>query len=200
MKSKIEKIITVPESKGFYIAGFADGEGSFNVSFKKRDTHLIGWKMTPVFNISQKERVILAIIKHYMGCGTIRFRSDHVWVYEVENQRSLRDTVIPFFKRFPFLSQKKKKDFARFQKVVQLQDAQNTPTYQTIEEVLTLLQEVESKRSRKYTDDEIKERALLFWKKNREKIEILNSSNNKVQDLAPQLFFPPREKTNTTFS
>ena len=196
MKSKTEKTITVPESKGFYIAGFVDGEGSFNVSFRKRDDHLIGWKMTPVFNISQKERVILAIIKHFMGCGTIRFRSDHVWVYEVENQRGLRDTVIPFFKRFPFLSQKKRKDFARFQKVIKLQETDNTLTYQTIERVLTLLQEVESKSSRRYTNNEIKERALLFWKRNKEKIEILNLKN-KRRDLAPQLFFP-REKANPT--
>lgn len=196
MKSKAEKTITVPESKGFYIAGFADGEGSFNVSFRKRDHHLIGWKMTPVFNISQKERVILAIIKHFMGCGTIRFRSDHVWVYEVESQKSLRDTVIPFFKRFPFLSQKKRKDFARFQKVIKLQETDNSLTYQTIQEVLTLLKEVESKGSRKYTDNEIKERALLFWKKNQEKIEILNLKNKRI-GLAPQLFFS-REKANST--
>ncbi len=80
--------------------------------------------------------------------------------------------------------------------MIKLQETDNTLTYQTIEKVLTLLQEVESKSSRKYTNNEIKERALLFWKRNKEKIEILNLKN-KRRDLAPQLFFP-REKANPT--
>jgi intein-encoded DNA endonuclease-like protein len=57
----------------FYIAGFTDGEGSFNVSFRKREDYLLGWKITPVFNISQKEKSILALVKHHLECGTLRF-------------------------------------------------------------------------------------------------------------------------------
>ena len=81
----------------FYISGFSDGEGSFNVSFRKRDDYLIGWKMSPVFNISQKEKSILALIKKHLGCGTIRFRKDNVWVFEVDNRKALIDKIITFF-------------------------------------------------------------------------------------------------------
>lgn len=68
----------IPIDKAYYIVGFSDGEASFNVSFRKRDDYLIGWKMSPVFTISQKEKTILCIVKKYLQCGTIRFRNDNV--------------------------------------------------------------------------------------------------------------------------
>lgn len=79
-----------------------------------RGDFLLGWKITPVFNISQKEREILAIIKNILNCGTIRARNDGVWVYEVETRNAILYNIIPFFEQFPFLFTKKKKDFLRF--------------------------------------------------------------------------------------
>lgn len=64
--------------KGYYIAGFVDGEGSFNTSFRRRDDFAIGWKITPVFNVTQKERTVLDTIANQLGCGTIRFRKENV--------------------------------------------------------------------------------------------------------------------------
>ncbi len=104
---------------GYYIAGFADGEGSFNVSIKKQDDFRQGWKISASFNISQKDRVILALIKKVLGCGTLRERNDGVVYYEVTNIRSLQETIIPFFTRFSFLSANKKKNFAIFRSIVE---------------------------------------------------------------------------------
>ena len=109
-------ISSIPRDKAFYIVGFVDGEGSFNTSFRVRNDYLLGWKITPVFNISQKERTILSLIKRYLKCGTIRVRKDGVWVYEVDNRNALHGTIIPFFKTFQFLSQKRKKIFNDFKK------------------------------------------------------------------------------------
>lgn len=53
------------QSLGNYIAGFVDGEGSFNVSLKKRKDYKNDWKLHPSFNISQKDRVILALFEKY---------------------------------------------------------------------------------------------------------------------------------------
>ncbi len=58
----------IPIDIGNYIAGFTDGEGSFNVSIKKRTDYKKSWKLSASFNISQKDRVILAWIKHILGC------------------------------------------------------------------------------------------------------------------------------------
>jgi hypothetical protein len=104
----IDIIKKIPRDKAFYIVGFSDGEASFNTSFRMRDDYLLGWKITPVFNISQKQRDILAVIKRYLNCGTIRYRNDDCWVYQVENRTALTQIIIPFFEKYPFLSAKKK--------------------------------------------------------------------------------------------
>ena len=114
------RIARVPAEIGYYLAGFSDGEGSFNVSFRPRPDYSIPWKVSLSFNVSQKDRVILALFKRHLGCGTLRGRPDGVWYYEVTNLNAIVENVIPFFERFPFLSAKKKRDFAKFKQIVVL--------------------------------------------------------------------------------
>jgi LAGLIDADG endonuclease len=114
------RIKKVPPNIGYYLAGFTDGEGSFNVSFRPRKDYPIPWKISLSFNVSQKDRVILALFKRHLGCGTLRSRPDGVWYYETTNLTALREHVIPFFERFPFLSAKKKRDFVKFKQIVAL--------------------------------------------------------------------------------
>ena len=59
----------IPKKHGYYITGFPDGEGSFNVSFRLRKDYLIGWKITLVFNPSRSD----VLTKHILKCGTIRY-------------------------------------------------------------------------------------------------------------------------------
>ena len=66
----------------------------------------------------KKDRVILARIKHVLGCGTLRERKDGVVYYEVTNLRALQEVIIPFFKRFGFLSATKKRNFSIFAQIV----------------------------------------------------------------------------------
>jgi hypothetical protein len=70
--------------------------------------------------VSQKDRVILALFKDHLGCGTLRGRPDGVWYFEVTNLNAVIENVIPFFERFSFLSAKKKRDFAKFKQIVAL--------------------------------------------------------------------------------
>lgn len=164
----------IPLQKAYYITGFADGEGSFNTSFRPRDDYLIGWKVTPVFNISQKERDILAIIKSQLKCGTLRPRNDGVWVYEVETRNAILHNIIPFFDRFPFLSTKKKKDFYRFKKIVFLMERHKSTTFDDITEILDILNQAESLSCRKFTSAEIIKRAMKFWVENQDRILAFN--------------------------
>lgn len=101
----------IPPRIGYYLAGFADGEGSFNVSFRPRNDYAIPWKVSLCFNISQKDKVILTLYKKHLKCGTLRGRPDGVWYYEVNNFRAIVENVIPFFDRFGFLSAKRKEIF-----------------------------------------------------------------------------------------
>ena len=105
---------------GNYIAGFTDGEGSFNISMIKRRDYVGKWKVLASFNISQKDRVILEFIKNIFECGTLRERSDGVVYFEVTNIDSLIEKVIPFFNRFIFLSANKKKNFLIFSEIVKI--------------------------------------------------------------------------------
>ncbi len=110
----------VPPQVGWYLAGFTDGAGSFNVVFRPRDDYHLPWKVSLCFNISQRDRVILALFKRHLGCGTMRQREDGVWYYEVNNFDAILENVIPFFERFHFLSAKKKRDFAKFCQIAEL--------------------------------------------------------------------------------
>lgn len=142
-------------------------------------------KTISVFNISQKERTILALIKHHLGCGTIRFRKNNVWVYSVDNIKSIKEIIIPFFNRFGFLSEKKKKDFARFKRIIEIKKRKSL-TYSDLETILQLLIQVETKNICKYNKCEIKERGFLFWKKNKKKIERLNTLSLESSETTRQ--------------
>src|SRR5438552_17337497 len=96
----------VPDSVGYYFAGFVDGEGSFNLSFRKRPDYNLPWKVSLCLNVSQKDRVILTLLKDHLQCGTIRYKGEGVWFFEVNNLGAIRENVIPFFDRFRFLSAK----------------------------------------------------------------------------------------------
>lgn len=138
---------------GNYIAGFTDGEGSFNVSLKKRHDYTKDWKLTASFNISQKDRVILSFIKKVLRCGTLRERKDGIVYYEVTNITSLHENVVPFFERFGFLSGRKKKNFSIFKQIIKKMYQKEHLTKSGFEEILKLREKLNEGigRKRKYT-------------------------------------------------
>src|SRR5208337_5120414 len=77
----------IPPEIGCYLAGFTDGEGSFNVSFRPRQDYPLPWKVSLCFNISQRDPVILSLFKRHLECGTMRQRQDGVWYYEKTESR-----------------------------------------------------------------------------------------------------------------
>ncbi|MEM4217419.1 MAG: LAGLIDADG family homing endonuclease [Candidatus Methanomethylicaceae archaeon] len=145
------KIKEIPTNIGYYIAGFVDGEGSFMVVFRPREDYKNKWKITPVFNVSQKDPTVLALMKRYLKCGVLRQRKDGVWYYEVNNINSIRENVIPFFNRFGFLSATKKNDFSKFKKIVEILTSSKKLTKEQLKEILKLRKKIKSK----YTDEEI---------------------------------------------
>ena len=153
-------IKAVPAHIGYYLAGFTDGEGSFNVSFRDRGDYRQPWKISLCFNVSQRDKVILALFKRHLRCGTLRGRSDGVWYYEVNNFTAIIENVIPFFDRFGFLSAKKKRDFAKFKQVATLIRNEEHLTEQGLRKILAIRKEMNDGGAgrRKYTDADIIER------------------------------------------
>ena len=140
----------------FYIIGFVDGEGSFNISFRKREDYNMPWKISLCFNVSQKETTILLLIKKYLKCGTLRERkNDGVWYYEVNNFTSIINNVIPFFLKYQFLSRKKKNDFKVFTDIAYLVKNKEHLTSEGIKKILLLRNKMNNGGKRKYSDIEI---------------------------------------------
>ena len=146
-----------PSAFSYYVTGFADGEGSFNISFRKRHDYVLPWKISACFNISQKEKKILERIQTHLGCGTLRSRPDGIWYYEVNTLRELRETIIPFFQKFPFLSQKKIRDFQIFQEIVSLLSSNHHLSQEGIEKILTLRRNMNDGGKRKYSESDIRQ-------------------------------------------
>lgn len=155
--TKITDIKQVPVDKGNYIAGFVDGEGSFYLSIRKRKDYKCKWKFTPSFTIGNNDIVILEICKQYFGCGSIRKpeRRNGFYVYEVTDQELLERMIVPFFKRFRFLSSKKKHEFRVFQ-VILARVQQGIKTTADLDEILALREELGKFRSDRFQNtDEI---------------------------------------------
>ena len=145
----------VPSETGSYFAGFTDGEGSFNVSFRPRNDYRFPWKISLCFNISQRDEVILAQFKRHLRCGTMRQRHDGVWYYEVNNLTAIVENVIPFFERFGFLSAKKRRDFSKFKQLAELMRQGQHLTREGVEEILRIRSTMNDGGNRRYSDAEI---------------------------------------------
>jgi hypothetical protein len=151
-------VATIPVAVGNYLAGFVDGEGSFNVSFRPRSDYVFPWKVSLCFNVSQRDPVVLRILKAQLGCGTMRQRADGVWYFEVNTLGDLIQNVIPFFERFGFLSTKKQRDFAKFVQLASLLKSGQHLTREGVAEVLRIRLDMNDGGKRRYLDDEILKR------------------------------------------
>nr|AMB18957.1 ORF369 [Pseudococcomyxa simplex] len=139
-----------------YIAGFADGDGSFNVSFRKRDDYSIGWKINPSFSIAQRDRILLQLFQKQLNCGKIRKgSSEGIYYLEVLDLNDLRTKIVPFFKKYPLLSEKGREKFQKFYKTLDLLSLYPV-SRATLEEILQLQRNENSKT--RYTPQQILDR------------------------------------------
>ena len=146
----------IPEDTGWYLAGFTDGEGSFNVSTINRNKDFkTGWKISLSFNISQRDETVLQLFKKNLQCGSFRKRADGVTYYEVRRIDELQSIVIPFFERFQLKSAAKRKQFEVFREIVGLVAEKQHLTTDGIKKIFALRETTHVGRKRKYTLEQI---------------------------------------------
>jgi hypothetical protein len=133
------KVSDIPPHIGYYLAGFADGEGNFNIHQKDFQK-----KISLSFKVSRRDKVILALFKKHLKCGTLRNSSDGMWHYEVSNLNALVENVIPFFKKFGFLSATKKRDFSKFKQAAEILFAEEPLTEISLKNILKIKSEIDS--------------------------------------------------------
>ena len=145
----------IPDRLGYYYAGFVDGEGSFNISFRRRRDYKMPWKVSLCLNVSQKDQIILEEFQSIIQCGSIRYKGDGVWMFETNNLDSIRHNVIPFFERFPFRSGKKTRDFDIFRRMAGLMYDGAHLHREGIVQLLELRRNMNDGGKRKYSEDQI---------------------------------------------
>lgn len=149
--------INISEKIGWYLSGFVDGEGSFNVSLRKKSDYRVGWQPVLSFNVSQREKTILTLMKFHFGCGIIKRRKDGLHSYDVTNPKEIREIIIPFFEKFDFLSKDKKRNFFLFKQVVELMAEKKHLKPEGFRELLEIRERLNKGkgRKRKYTLDNV---------------------------------------------
>ena len=112
-----------------YIVGFVDGEGCFSVGCSRRSDLKLGYFFTPAFEIEMTidDKEVLEKIHETLGkpgqVYTSVFKRYPRWKphckLKVSNLKGLTEKVIPFFRRYP-LQSKKKKSFKIFCKIIKM--------------------------------------------------------------------------------
>lgn len=163
--TRIDKCIAlnvdaIPDKTGYYLAGFADGEGSFVVTINRypRRTKTFGLEIRPSFTVGQhKSRSkVLSLFKDTLGCGKIRphitSRYRDNLCFEVEKQGDLLKSVIPFFDKFQLQSQKKE-EYITFRKVLYMLHDGEDFTLEGTTKIVKLRSKMNSGKSPNRKDD-----------------------------------------------
>ena len=141
------------EELGFFLAGFVEGEGSFNVSLRRKADYKINWQVVMSFNVSQKDPTILYLLKDKLGCGIIKIRKkDNLYSLDITNPLEIIHKVIPYFRKYPVLSHSKKKNFVIFCRIAELMKKGEHRNIKGLRKILELREKInEGKgRTRKY--------------------------------------------------
>jgi len=145
----VEWLEKVPDHVGWYIAGFVDGEGSFNVSLRKGNGHRLGWQVQLTFNVSQRDITNLEFMRATLGFGRLQHRRDGVHYFVVGDNRSILERVIPFFEKFSFFSLSKKKNFSLFKNIAKLVETRKHLEPNGLQEIVDIREKLNEGRGRK---------------------------------------------------
>ena len=144
----------IPRDLGNRVAGFVDGEGSFNVPIRRERDRGLPWRVALSFNVSQVGHELPELLRSTFGVGTVRDRGDGVHYYEVTRPSELLERVFPFFDRFP-LRGSKRGDLAVFRQITNLVQSGRHLSSSGIEEVLTLRSPMNRGGKRRYGESHV---------------------------------------------
>ena len=143
---------------GYYLAGFADGEGTFSVAVIRHPMQRLGWMINPVFQVYQheKHREVLELFREYFGTGNIYRKSGShpVLTFSIDSRKSLLERVLPFFKRYPLIV--KCDEFRRFSEIVRAMERKEHATVSGFKRLVALAYTMNQQgKGRKYSLQEI---------------------------------------------
>ena len=119
-----------------WVVGFVDGEGCFYVGINPHPEMSCQFQVLPEFTVVQHRRDVqlLHALKKFFGCGVVRQNHGDRMAYRVRGLDHLSERIVPFFEKHP-LKSKKRIDFIKFRKVLQLMSRGTHLTADGIEEI-----------------------------------------------------------------
>jgi hypothetical protein len=144
----------IPKDLGHYVAGFVDGEGSFNVPIRRERDRTMPLRVGLSFNVSQVGYELPELLRDVYGCGTLRARRDDVVYFEVTRPSELEDRVFPFFGQFPSRGPKIE-DLAVFIEITALVQSGDHLSPAGLRKIVELRSPMNTGGKRRRTDEEI---------------------------------------------
>ena len=92
----------------WWVTGFVDAEGCFNVSFTENQNYKLGWRVKLRFQLvlHEKDKPILDLIKKHFSCGQISKNGKSSLQFTVQSFKDL-GSIIKFFKKYNLHTQKR---------------------------------------------------------------------------------------------
>lgn len=159
---KISRKDLIRKDLGYFLAGFVEGEGSFNISLRRKPDYKLGWQIVMSFNVSQKDPSLLYLLQKELGCGIIKTRKiDNLHSFDVTNPTDISLKVIPYFQKFPLYSLSKTKNFQIFCKVADLMKEGKHLNLSGFKEILNIREKINKGkgRTRKYSINDV----ISYW-------------------------------------
>jgi hypothetical protein len=144
----------LPDDLGHWVAGFVDGEGSFNVPVRRLRSGCLPFRISLSFNVSQVGPQEPELLRSVFETGTVRGRGDGVFYYDVTTVGGLVGRVFPFFERFP-LRGAKRHDLEQFRRITSLIQTGRHLTPDGFEEILALRAPMNRGGKRRRSDEEL---------------------------------------------
>lgn len=131
--------ISSNELKPWFLTGFTDAEGCFNITIAKNPTYIIGWRVQARFiiEIHIKEIVTLNMIqKFFGGIGTITINPrKNSARYTVVNFNDIINIIVPHFNKYP-LQSAKKIDYKLWKECVNIMSDKKHLTQKGLEQII----------------------------------------------------------------
>jgi hypothetical protein len=159
--SSAEWLDALPADLGHWVAGFVDGEGSFNVPIRRLRSGRMPYRISLSVNVSQLGEEEPLLLRDVFDAGTVRGRGDGVYYFEVTTVCELVGRVFPFFERYP-LRGAKRHDLERFRDITALIQTRRHLSPVGFEEILSLRAPMNRGGKRRRSDEELVA-ALRTW-------------------------------------
>lgn len=126
----------------YWITGFADAKSSFTIKMGKDINKKYFLRIIPEFFIElhEKDLSLLKQIQSFFGIGTVKLRTragKRTAIYSVQSLKNLTFIIIPHFKKYTLLTQKKA-DFELFCSIVDLMNKKEYLHFEGITKIISI--------------------------------------------------------------